>query len=633
MRLTSILRTLSLPLFTLMAFQSIPHAQAGFQWVPSEDNPPATIQNAPAYIPPVTNEPIPAPSDVLVPLAVNPQGDHLPLVANPFPDTLSNNSYVQDLQNLTPAAPAPLEPLSPVPLQPAPLAVQPDLPIFAPEPFATDVLTPPAPILNTKKIGTRKSEDIQIQSDQFVRPVQDIQAPSADRSYADARREARTIQNVSPAPVESLQQVRENAWESRRVVPDTPPPAAILNPVPAPFEPVDSSPTPRITKTDVQHNQYSVVDGFGSDLPLALALSQVVPPEYSYSFGPGVNAGARVSWNGGKPWSQVLDSMVSGAQLKATISGQTVFLQQNNIFDRSSLVRETATEAVKTDISDAPAPFTKRNKIMDPGEHPVAKKTVKVEHTIEPVSRFPQPNRSAVAPLTPLPNASLQPPQAIAAPEPFSSTTPYPERAASREKLSQRIQRDIEAENIELRLRAQDVVPTPPVPADNFAAPNVVYQQAPIEPLRPLDRGRYVDPPLPPFVSAQELEYHSLGLAKPPTPTLSTQSVSQKDATFSQGRVTARKVSAAERQIWEARKGDSLKQTLVQWSRDANINLVWNAPQDYRMSSNVLVNGTFKNAIKAVFTEGLVNQDTPTLRFVDDPSTNQPTTFIVGERG
>lgn len=67
--------------------------------------------------------------------------------------------------------------------------------------------------------------------------------------------------------------------------------------------------------------------GFGRDLPLALALSQVVPPEYAFSFATDVNAGESVSWQGGKPWNEVLNDMLAPKGLKAAISGNQVIVQ------------------------------------------------------------------------------------------------------------------------------------------------------------------------------------------------------------------------------------------------------------------------------------------------------------------
>lgn len=67
--------------------------------------------------------------------------------------------------------------------------------------------------------------------------------------------------------------------------------------------------------------------GFGRDLPLALALSQVIPSQYALSFGTGVDAGTSVSWEGGKPWNVVLQDILSPLGLRADIINNTVVIR------------------------------------------------------------------------------------------------------------------------------------------------------------------------------------------------------------------------------------------------------------------------------------------------------------------
>lgn len=69
---------------------------------------------------------------------------------------------------------------------------------------------------------------------------------------------------------------------------------------------------------------YDDVAGFGRDLPLVLVLRQVVPPSYSFSFDPGINQGVRISWNGGKPWNEVLEDALRPLELRVAISGDNV---------------------------------------------------------------------------------------------------------------------------------------------------------------------------------------------------------------------------------------------------------------------------------------------------------------------
>ncbi len=73
--------------------------------------------------------------------------------------------------------------------------------------------------------------------------------------------------------------------------------------------------------------QYAQAIGFGADLPLALALNQVIPSEFVHSFALGVDPGTTVSWQGGKPWDQVLNDMLRPAGLTAVIKQNTVTIQ------------------------------------------------------------------------------------------------------------------------------------------------------------------------------------------------------------------------------------------------------------------------------------------------------------------
>lgn len=67
--------------------------------------------------------------------------------------------------------------------------------------------------------------------------------------------------------------------------------------------------------------------GFGRDLPLALALSQVIPAHYTHSYAGAVDPGVTVSWEGGKPWNQVLNEMLATQGLNASIRGNQVIIQ------------------------------------------------------------------------------------------------------------------------------------------------------------------------------------------------------------------------------------------------------------------------------------------------------------------
>lgn len=101
-------------------------------------------------------------------------------------------------------------------------------------------------------------------------------------------------------------------------------------PAPAPLQPTLAAAPTRQPAAQIQGNHFSDAVGFGRDLPLALALSQVVPAEYSYAFAQNVNVGTMVSWQGGKPWNVVLDEMLAPNGMKADIQDGQVVIKNVN---------------------------------------------------------------------------------------------------------------------------------------------------------------------------------------------------------------------------------------------------------------------------------------------------------------
>lgn len=74
---------------------------------------------------------------------------------------------------------------------------------------------------------------------------------------------------------------------------------------------------------------YATIAGFGRDIPMAMALGQIVPPEYSYSFGEGVIQGAKITWNGGKPWDEVLRAALAPLGYEAMIRNRYITIQKH----------------------------------------------------------------------------------------------------------------------------------------------------------------------------------------------------------------------------------------------------------------------------------------------------------------
>jgi hypothetical protein len=89
-----------------------------------------------------------------------------------------------------------------------------------------------------------------------------------------------------------------------------------MSPAPTNLYALDSAP--------VGYSAYEVADGFGRDLPLVMAIRQIVPSQFGFVFDDGIDLNSRVSWQGGRPWDLVLQDTLSPLGLAASVRGNVV---------------------------------------------------------------------------------------------------------------------------------------------------------------------------------------------------------------------------------------------------------------------------------------------------------------------
>ena len=73
---------------------------------------------------------------------------------------------------------------------------------------------------------------------------------------------------------------------------------------------------------------YKMAQGFGNDVPLALALRQIVPADFGYAVQNNANLGLRVDWSGNKPWDEVLNAAINKYDLEAVVIEKTVLIKK-----------------------------------------------------------------------------------------------------------------------------------------------------------------------------------------------------------------------------------------------------------------------------------------------------------------
>jgi hypothetical protein len=75
------------------------------------------------------------------------------------------------------------------------------------------------------------------------------------------------------------------------------------------------------------------VEGFGRQVPLAMALQQIAPPGYRFTFDYGVDSGMRVNWTGGKPWEIIVADIARANNLNVDIVSKVIAFRRRSPLD------------------------------------------------------------------------------------------------------------------------------------------------------------------------------------------------------------------------------------------------------------------------------------------------------------
>jgi len=321
-------------------------------------------------------------------------------------------------------------------------------------------------------------------------------------------------------------------------------PRSPLMGVSAPFAPVPPPPEAKAV--------YETVDGFGSDIPLALAMRQIVPPGYSYAFDPDINPGVRISWNGGKSWNQVLEDAVRPGDMRIEITGNTVRVRQT---------WDVAEEKMQASAIE-PKPFPATSPLVAP--------------------EFPAALMRAPAPAAPLAIS----PDPAAAPVPPSMATAAAS-PAEEEIIMQSYPRRVRPDFVE-----------PPVAEERgfFAPITGIFAPHP---------GAPVPVAVPPPAAAEPPLNPTPAKLVPPGPTPLTPALAAAPVIAPAGTVSPSAVAPGVLDpynigFWQAEQGASLKSVLGAWSSSSGVAMLWNSGYDYILPAPVRMHGTFPDAVTQI---------------------------------
>lgn len=551
---------------------SVP-ALAGFEWVPVEQNETPVVQQPaptePAAAPVFPVEAIESSEDtMMMPLPTIGQQDMQP-PAQTAPVTAPAPQPIELQQQAAPTTPPP-EPMiktmdmsAPAkPETPAPESVSQEL--VASQPSTSEPTTP----------GPAAMDNVPVVKTKIIMPSNAPQS-AMDKTPGSERLDINPFPQTQP----------------------TTPPLAIAEPARTPEATVPQTAAAApdtVPDTNVQQEFI----GFGNDMPLAIALRQVAPASYAFSFGTDVNPGAKVSWSGGSSWEMVVTDMISPLGLVAVIRNNTIHVKhahaemgaatQTEILEPTEEI-ETSAETL---LSEAPTAAENTAIVIE---------AALPETETAPIIVADQSEGSSMG--NTVKSITINSTDKTA--EDMNQEALKMAKAKEDSNLSSQLPEPIETKNqapLEAKIITSDVAPPPPPMTDKIEITEKNTSQS--------------TSPLP-----------AENLADAVTP-----SAGKDVAVLQKAALGDAPISASRIRFWEAKQGSSLKETLAEWSSKAHTTLVWNASQDYLIKSNLLVNDTFQNAVKMMFTKVLEDPTGPTLELISEAGTDEPSKLVINDR-
>jgi hypothetical protein len=284
-----------------------------------------------------------------------------------------------------------------------------------------------------------------------------------------------------------------------------------------------------------------------------MALQQIVPPGYQYSFASGVDAGMQVSWQGGKPWQGVLTEMLANHGLGYQLQNNTVVVGA-------------------AQSAPASAPAQQAAATPDPMMTPMPGDTA---------AAAPASGGSSSAPL----NIVSQPPAADGSiPAPTTASAPAaqaPAAAPAPKEETVDIRRDKPKKPKTLFDRIFH--------RDSDASSGVTAETKPVNNL---------DPSPVKSSSGEKMAAADIPAPKPAV----TSMTDAAPATAAPAEATPVSAMAAvpAASSWQGTKGQTLRDVLKAWSDKAGVDLYWSIDYDYRLSDDVTMSGTYDEAVSSL---------------------------------
>ncbi len=345
-------------------------------------------------------------------------------------------------------------------------------------------------------------------------------------------------------------------------------------------------------------SQGHTVQGFGRQVPLVMALQQIVPPNFRYSFGPGVVAGARINWTGGKPWKAVVADIARRNDMNVEIVDNVIALRRQNPMDIiAAQVTETKPVASQQALA-LPTPLS------------------------APASRAPTPWLMASADLPPplsAPKADMRSVDTAPVDAPMSLL----EKPVLKEKSKETsVQHDKVKEDTIVDETVKKLAAAEKQPAKKGFFDRLFDMDKPAPAVKPMEQKKIVvdgevvanikadmkkDETVQadvvkvdnPVIAIEDLPHDTV---KKVASKKETQKEPQKETVKSVEKKADKPVQVAEANVieWKADKGQTVRNTLIAWSKQEGVSLVWSSQYDYPLQTDVRIQGAYPEAVRTL---------------------------------
>ncbi len=107
----------------------------------------------------------------------------------------------------------------------------------------------------------------------------------------------------------------------------------------------------------------NIVRGFGNDLPLVMAVRQIIPSNVPYAFGESIDMGIPVSWEGGKTWQQTMDMIAAANNMQVEYGDNLVQIVSKDIIQQPQ-IETVRIDPVQENLDVTPETAENTNVVM-----------------------------------------------------------------------------------------------------------------------------------------------------------------------------------------------------------------------------------------------------------------------------